>query len=473
MKRTDEFEIKLDAPDGFVLPELPGTAIEPRTFTSTYYDTPDFRLARARITLRRRVEHGASLWQLKLPQGDERLELEVAGPPGEPPNELTDLVVAVCRGRRLDEIAELRTRRSGVRVDLGGGPAADVTIDDVSVMDSRRVEQTFSEVEIERLDGRTRDVRRIAKRLRRAGAVPGESEPKLFRLLVLAEDPVKTGTGPIGLEHVRAYLRAQYDEILANDPRIRVGGDADAVHDMRVAARRSRALLRVLRARLEREWGDSLRADLKWLGQELGTVRDLDVFGQRLADDAESLDADRRGVARLAKRVERDSRAARAKLLERLASDRYFALLDSLESAVESPRVLDPDVDVVRVARKSFNKVRRLVSDLGDSPSDEALHELRIKAKRARYAAELAEPAAGRKARRFVSAAKAFQDVAGAHQDAVVAEERLRESVAEKPDNELALAVGRLIERQRAQRKRARAELPRAWRKVQKRALKS
>ena len=75
-KETLERELKLAAPDGFELPDLGGEPLERRTFTSTYYDTPDHRLARAGITLRRRVEHGKGLWQLKLPEGTARRELE-------------------------------------------------------------------------------------------------------------------------------------------------------------------------------------------------------------------------------------------------------------------------------------------------------------------------------------------------------------------------------------------------------------
>lgn len=68
--------------DGFALPELGGELLEPRVFTSTYYDTPDRRLALVRVTLRRRVENGRGVWQLKLPEGrpDTRSRLP-AGPP--------------------------------------------------------------------------------------------------------------------------------------------------------------------------------------------------------------------------------------------------------------------------------------------------------------------------------------------------------------------------------------------------------
>jgi CYTH domain len=75
MRATVEYERKLDAPAGFRLPPLGGRPLEPRLFTSVYHDVPGGSLAAAGITLRRRVEHGRGVWQLKLPSDDARLEL--------------------------------------------------------------------------------------------------------------------------------------------------------------------------------------------------------------------------------------------------------------------------------------------------------------------------------------------------------------------------------------------------------------
>src|SRR5262245_55793432 len=108
-----EHERKLDAPGGFELPSLGGTPLESRVFTSVYHDTQDGSLARAGITLRRRTENGRSVWQLKLPTADARLELEQPGGPGDPPDELAKLLRAHVRNGPLAPVAELRTRRRG------------------------------------------------------------------------------------------------------------------------------------------------------------------------------------------------------------------------------------------------------------------------------------------------------------------------------------------------------------------------
>ncbi|MDQ3669191.1 MAG: CYTH domain-containing protein, partial [Actinomycetota bacterium] len=72
VKQSLERELKFEAPAGFAVPPFPGEPLETRVFTSTYLDTADGRLARAGVTLRRRLENGRSVWQLKIPQDGAR-----------------------------------------------------------------------------------------------------------------------------------------------------------------------------------------------------------------------------------------------------------------------------------------------------------------------------------------------------------------------------------------------------------------
>jgi CHAD domain-containing protein len=101
------------------------------------------------------------------------------------------------------------------------------------------------------------------------------------------------------------------------------------------------------------------------------------------------------------------------------------------------------------------------VRKLPERPTDEQLHAVRKKGKRARYAAELA----GQK--KLVKKAKKLQDVLGEHQDAVVAAERLRELAAGAAP-EQALVAGRLVEREEERRAAARDEWPQAWLELRK-----
>jgi len=142
-----------------------------------------------------------------------------------------------------------------------------------------------------------------------------------------------------------------------------------------------------------------------------------------------------------------------------------FEQADRLEDAARRPATRGGRPHVDRIAVDELEKLRKAVGKLGDDPSDEAVHNARIKGKRARYAAELARPGSGKRIERFVERAKRLQDVAGEHQDAVVAAQRFRELAEEDPA--VALAAGRLVERQRIRKAKARRALPKAWKKLE------
>jgi hypothetical protein len=225
-RTTRERELKLTIPAGFSLPELPGEPIEPRTFTSTYFDTPDRALARAGLTLRRRVENRKGLWQLKLPGKGERLELESPGGPTAPPGDLADLLVGLLRGRELEKAAVLRTRRSGIRAHENGHAVADVTIDRFAVLDGRRVRESFVELEVEALDDGADALPALGRALEDAGATPGDGRPKAFRAMGFF--PLELASPPSGapaLEHVRIAVARQVAELVAHDPGTRFGED--------------------------------------------------------------------------------------------------------------------------------------------------------------------------------------------------------------------------------------------------------
>lgn len=456
VRETVEREVKLRVGEEFRLPELGGEPIEPRLFVSTYHDTGDHRLARRGITLRHRLENGKGLWQLKLPQGAARLELEEPGPPHATPQELLGLLAGHLRGVSLQPIARLRTRRAGVRA---GG--AEIVHDSVAVLDHQRVTRSFEELEVELLDGDEKTLRRIEKALRRAGAADGESRPKVFQALDLdfQAEPVEQPDDASSAAALRAKLREQAERVLAHDPGTRLGTDAEELHQLRVATRRLRAFLRAGLALLDPGWAEPIREELRWLGGALGPVRDLDVLLEHLSDEVAALGADAAAGRKLLGALERERRAARKQLLAVLDSDRYFTLLDALEEPISTVADL-PALEEIHAAE--HRRLRKAIGGLGPDSPDEALHEARITVKRARYAAELSGAAP------YVKAAKSLQDVLGEHQDAVVAQARLRELAARLPA--AAVAAGRLVEREQARVVRGREEWQAAWKRLAKTA---
>jgi CHAD domain-containing protein/adenylate cyclase class IV len=460
MEVTAEHERKLDAPEGFELPDLGGSPLEARVFTSVYYDTADGSLTRAGITLRRRTERGGSVWQLKLPTADARLELEQAGGPAAMPDELAAVLVAHLRHGPVAPVAELRTRRHGSLV-ARNGTTAEVTIDEVAVMDSHRVTGEFVEIEVELRSGDPKRLDEIAGELAVVGARPTNGEPKLFRALGIASAREKRPHDPF--EALRAQLRRQLREILAHDPGTRLGTDPESLHDMRVAVRRSRALLRAGKALVAGDV-EALAAELGWLGEALGKVRDLDVLRDRLHAETGALAApDRTAANHMLRALDRERTRERRALLKALAGDRYFALLDGFDETLTALQPSGADVSLDGLAARQLRKLAKAVSALDADPADAALHEVRKLGKRTRYAYELA----GRD--RVVRRAKELQDVLGEHQDAVVAEERLRALAASAPAPG-ALAAGLLIAGERQRRDEARLAWPEAWKRLRRAA---
>jgi CHAD domain-containing protein len=258
----------------------------------------------------------------------------------------------------------------------------------------------------------------------------------------------------------------QLSELRAKDAAVRRSDDHDAVHDMRVAIRRLRSILRTARSMLDRGWVDELRGELDRFGQLLGAVRDLDVLLEHLSAAAAELGAEADGRELLAP-LELDRGRARAELRAAMSGRRYRLLLERLDSAVRYLPVTRTDVKVEKLARKEFKKLLRFErrADLDD---DGQLHKLRIRGKRARYAAELAETERGPRATKFVAAAKELQDTLGEHQDAVVAVERLRR-LALVEDCDTAFLAGRLAEREEQRKRLAREAFPSVWKRVEKR----
>lgn len=458
VRATLERELKLDVDGTFAMPDLPGSALPERTFTSTYHDTAVRSLGRAGITLRRRVENGTSLWQLKLPRrgsAGERVELEQPGGPSGPPPELARLLAAHARHGRLEPVATLRTRRSGVRVEAQGRDVADVTVDEVTILYSERGVAGFTELEVELVgEGEEPDLKRLGRVLRDAGARQSSGTPKLMRVLELPERARPARDAPLH-EQLRHALAEQLDALETHDPGVRFGGDPEDLHQLRVATRRTRALIRATRPLL----GDRLKGlgeELKLLGGLLGAVRDLDVLLDHLAPEVARLDVDRESGEELLAALAAERATHRNVLVDAMETPRYAALLDAFCAAIDELGPFDVSTRADEIAARGMRKLRDAAAALGRDPTDEELHAVRITAKRARYAAELASLAGSKRAARAVKALKKLQDVIGEHQDAVVAEECLRRVV--RP--ETALAAGRLIEREHARKAAMRKRYP-------------
>lgn len=473
LRESIERGISLSIGSRFRLPEIPGEPLVPRTFTATYFDTSDYKLAKLGCTLRRRTENRKARWQLKLPQNTGQLELEIPSNQPTPPEPFLDLLFGILRNEGCVSVAKLQTKRSGIRVCTIDGPLADIVMDRVTIQDGRRVTGRFSEIEIGLLGGNEKELGRLETILRSAGAEDGDPRPQVVKALGLlwADDRPSVQASAPPLDHIKAMLRQQVTKLFLHDPGTRFGKDPEELHQMRVSIRRFRATLRAGQSLLLPEWSDPLKAEMDWLGKVLGAVRDYDVLLEHLHFEASALlIPERKLFERVLASLETKRSISRAQLLDALRSDRYLKLLNHLEEAVTNPRgIPTEDISLQQLGRKEYTKLRRAVQQLTTDPSDEELHNVRIRTKRARYAAELAQKTMGRAASRFIQQTKRMQDLLGDNQDSLIAENQLRELLPSTRGVKAAFAMGRVVERLRARRRAAWAAFPRAWAKLKKR----
>jgi CHAD domain-containing protein len=490
-----EREAKLQAPAGFRLPELGGdglvaTGMEPRRLVTVYVDTPDLRIARWGSSLRHRHGEGQERgWTVKLPSptnGSQlvRTEVNFEGDDARKlPTAAADLLRAYVRGQELAPVARLQTVRRGVEIgDDEGRRLAVVTDDEVSVMDGRRVASRFRELEVE-LDPEADDglSEILIDRLTQAGAGPLDNVPKLVRALgPRAASPPDVEVAELEedatvADVVRRELATSVVRLLRHDAGVRLGEDPEAVHQARVATRRVRSALRTFRDVIDPEWGRSLRDRLKGVADALGAVRDTEVLRDSLRSREPSLpEGDRKALEELVTMLETTRDEARERLLAAIGEETYVELLDELVEAARDPRVLEdaagaPATSELRSAlERPWQHLEHAVEGAKEDASDASLHAVRIRAKRARYAAEAVSPVFGKRAEAFAKAAAELQDVLGDHQDSVVAREWLRVAAEGGAD---AFVAGELAATEAQAAAEARAAWPKAWKALSRKRL--
>jgi CHAD domain-containing protein len=490
-----ERELKFTPGPSFRIPDFAGLvpgmrvgAAEELRLQATYFDTVDLRLARAAASLRFRNDEG---WTVKWKLEDDgvmlsRTELHLGGEPGEPPERARDLVQALVRGAPLGPVARLNTLRRRVTLrSADDEQVAEIVDDEVSVLDGARLAARFRELEVEVTDAADADlVVTLAAHLDAAGAGPPDLVPKIVRALgPRALDPpdlappTELDFASTPLEVLRAAVATSTARLVAHDPGVRLGANPEDVHQARVATRRLRSDLRTFHAVADPTWSEPLRDELRWLGERLGEVRDTDVLLERFDRRLAALPAPEADAGeRLLEGLHDHRDAAREELLAAMRSPRYVALLDRLVAATHvvpaSPGGGDLDVDLGDVVAKPWRKLRNAVEELDEDPPDTALHAIRIRAKRCRYAAEAVAPAVGKPARRFARVIADVQEVLGEHQDAVIAGQWLRTHAADRRDDPAcSFVAGELAAIEDAAATASRAEWPAVWKRARAKRL--
>lgn len=268
------------------------------------------------------------------------------------------------------------------------------------------------------------------------------------------------------------------DVILAQAPLCRPELGPEGVHQARVAARRLRSCIKVFRKMLDGPALRALDAGLRDFARSLGAAREWDVFLRGLgADLSEALGRDTRWarLSRVAGAHRQDAYAALRAMLDgpdframiwqamRLAALRGWEHVEpGRKDAAALPLRTTAAAILTRRRRKLLKKARNI-----EALSDAELHELRLDAKRLRYAAELFAPLwPGKPAKRFLKRLSALQDVLGLSNDTVTA--RALVSSLAGPNGAPGWAIGLAEGWALAATRNMRAETMPAWRRFAK-----
>lgn len=283
----------------------------------------------------------------------------------------------------------------------------------------RRVLTSFQEKRLESFSA--------AARKRVSGSVPQPAPPA----------PHDLSAQTTMHDAAREILSHQFSKLTEVEKSVRDAQDIEAVHDMRVAARRINSALRLFKKYLPRKRVKKIREVLERLRDALGSARNLDVLLENLHEYRAKGSA--QGDDELQRVVEAwttERTAQQHALVQILDSAEYDAWKKRFEEFLHAPAKKDsPTIAQVvpELIWQQYSPVRVYEGKLDTSTLQE-LHALRIDLKRLRYTLEFFADAFGGKPSALIDPLVKLQDQLGVIQDAVVARQKLTDFIAAQAD---------------------------------------
>ena len=412
-----EFELKLefDPADLAAIeahPLLAGIRFNRQALVSVYYDTESGALNKARLALR--VRHTGSGYVQTI-KGDGQAEMfdrpEWEFPiPGPHPDLSAIAGTPVERllkeraGERLAPLFQTRIERGLYRIK-SNGCEIEVAVDRGEI-EAAKGRTPVHEVELELKKGDSRQLFTVARKLAKSVPLRLAVRTKAERGYELAGGAAPGAEKATKLDLDGALTCAQafraigqncLRQIIVNE-RGMCAGDAGSLHQMRIGLRRLRAAITAFDKVVDDEEKKRIKAELKWITNELGPARDLDVFE---IDILKPLSATHGSDAKFAG-TRRAFVEARTKAYGYAAgsvrSDRFRnALLDVAEWIEAGGWTRDKSLrkrreeKLAEHAAKLLSRGRKKIREKGAelrALSTKQRHKLRIRAKNLRYAVE-------------------------------------------------------------------------------------
>jgi triphosphatase len=383
--------------------------------------------------------------------------------------------------RRLMPVFETRVRRTVYPI-RDADSEIEVTIDRGTIEANGR-SSPLCELELELKRGEPADLFRVAHQLAKEVPVQLAIASKAERgySLLGGKQPGAVKAAPVALApdmtceaSFRSVARACLRQLVANREAM-LAGDAEGLHQMRVALRRLRAAISLFGDMLADRQTEEMKAQFRWITGELGPAREFEVFIKRVVTPVAKDKPNGPGVAVLTKDLQRERAEAFERALGAVESARFRTLMLDTAAWIETgdwSRNADDRAGTLRntaIAVWAADEVnRRWKSILKRGVQLEHLdpqrrHKLRIQAKKLRYASEFFAGAfPGKKSNKrrmaFLEGLERLQDALGDLNDIAV-HEGLTERMVETKDamgkrrhgrTKKAFAAGRLSGREEA-----------------------
>jgi inorganic triphosphatase YgiF len=422
---------------------------------SRYFDTPQFDLRSAGMTLRVRHIGRRRIQTIKLPLADgsglQRLREIECAIRGDLPD-LTAIDDNAVRGRlrdlnladRLEPMFATKIKRTIWPVRFGDGEIEAAL--DLGEIEAGEGRAAVAELELELRSGAPHRLFELALSLQQAMPVAWEYETKSARGFRLAADEplMPERSQPCAIDpDMSARLafttiaQSCLRQIRANEGCARLGRDTEGLHQFRVGVRRLRALVAAYRKEIAADVGTFLAGGLDWLQAQCGAARDWDVF---IAESLQRLSARLPGDPAVAAMLhaagvlrEESYVALRATLEDARYTELLLrlglALSDGSWAAVPEGGVTVLEQPIADFAKRTLNRRYRKLRSIGGKRADlpeHELHRLRIAGKKLRYIAEFFRGIFPKKSTaKFIRALEDVQDQLGSLNDALVSRQLL------------------------------------------------
>ena len=448
---------------------------------TVYYDTAKRSLAESGLALRLRRK-GRSWTQTvkadrRLQAGfSEAVELNTPAPGGRlnieaiPDETLRTRIEEAVGSQTLSPVFATDIGRTTWQLEAHDGSVEFAL--DVGEIRAGEKSAELCEFEFELTRGHPRALFEVARRLFPSGGLIFSDRNKAKRGQLLVDEgvvvvPVKPRNAvDVALraemtteEAARDVMAECLEQIAANMTAVRLIEDPESAHQLRVGLRRLRSAFSVFKPILEGPHLEPLIDDARWLGQEVGRLRDLEVADvDILAPEREKYPTEA-GFAELLDAVHAATETERNQLRQTVIGERAQAFLLNLAEFVMTRGWLDP-TDMSQTARlarpvadhavQSLNKVYRQSQKKAkgiDTLTIDERHELRKQLKKLRYAAEFFSPFfEAAKTQSFIKTMKKLQNILGELNDAAMTEELFGgDSALVGSSAASARAAGRLI----------------------------